>query len=63
MKFNCGPTWAEKKEYLEEWHPHFAWWPIRVGSRDCRWLEWVMRQGTWRPNYYRSCWTWEYRAR
>lgn len=63
MKFNCGKTWKEKKADLEEWHLHFAWLPVRVGPRDCRWLEWVMRQGTWRPNYYRSCWTWEYRAR
>lgn len=61
MKFNCGPTWAEKKAHLEEWHPYFAWLPVRVVSRDCRWLEWVMRKGKWRPAYYASCWEWEYR--
>ena len=63
MKFNCGRTWDEKKKYLEDWHPHVAWWPGRVGSHDCRWLEWVLRKGRWRPAYYLSCWKWEHRAK
>lgn len=45
MKFNCGPTWAEKKEAKEQWHPWFAWHPVRIGSGDCRWLETIERKG------------------
>lgn len=55
MKFNCGKTWKEKKADIEQWHLHFAWFPVRVGHRDCRWLEWVMRKGTWVPRYHASC--------
>lgn len=50
MKFNCGPTPAERRASIaaeaerlyvawSQWHPNFAWWPTRVGSNDCRWLE------------------------
>lgn len=63
MKFNCGPTRGEKVKILEDWHLHFAWLPVRVGPRDCRWLEWVIRKGTWKLRYMQSCWDWEYRAR
>ena len=63
MKFNCGPDWLEKHEAKKQWHLHFTWFPARVGPRDCRWLEWVMRKGTWHPNYYGPCWQWEYRAK
>lgn len=62
MKFDCGLSWEEEKALLEEWHLHFAWLPVRVGNRDCRWLEWVMRKGVWRP-CIGSSWNWEYRAR
>ena len=52
MKFNCGLTveeraeqWArEEAEYdrrIAEWHDWFAWYPVRVGPSDCRWLETV----------------------
>lgn len=55
MKFNCGLTPAEKSflryeaeqkriEYMINWHDWFAWYPVRVGSRDCRWLETVQRK-------------------
>lgn len=56
MKFNCGLTKEEKKQAarverdkLKVWRPYFAWKPIRIGSRDCRWLEWIERRGrnTW----------------
>lgn len=63
MKLNCGPSWEEKVKILEDWHLHFAWFPVHVGPRDCRWLEWVMRKGTWKLRYMQSCWDWEYRAR
>lgn len=43
MKFNCGPTWEERYEASEKWHPKFLWWPVRIG-RDCIWLESVWRR-------------------
>jgi hypothetical protein len=60
MKFNCGLTWDEKFDLLWEekkelerqveegggWHSWFAWYPVKVGSRDCRWLERVERRYT-----------------
>jgi hypothetical protein len=65
MKFNCGPTWQEKRELEASWHPWFAWYPVRVGSHDCRWLEVIERKGTWngsRYNYAGCGLHWEYRA-
>ena len=55
MKFNCGLSWAEKRqikveelsaevERLKEWHDYFCWWPTRIGRNDCRWLETVERK-------------------
>ena len=41
MKFNCGKTWEEKRADLEQWNLYFAWFPVQVDPRDCRWLEWV----------------------
>lgn len=50
MKFDCGLTPLEKhnikilerkkmiKEQME-WHDYFAWLPVQIASRDCRWLE------------------------
>lgn len=46
MKWNCGPTRAERWAAKCEWHPWFAWFPVRVSSRDCRWLEVVERRMT-----------------
>lgn len=55
MKFDCGLTAKERLAAREHWHRWFAWYPVRIGSRDCRWLETVERQKT-RPHYL-----WEYR--
>lgn len=48
MKLNCGPTEQERKQEARDrychWHRWFAWFPVRVGSRDCRWLEFVDRR-------------------
>lgn len=55
MKFNCGLSPKEKDaarwervqakvDRLSEWHRTFAWFPVRVGSGDCRWLEFVERR-------------------
>ena len=61
MKFNCGLSPEEKFEarvnkarsdnesyiaYAMEWHKYFAWWPTRVGSKDCRWLETIERRAS-----------------
>ena len=58
MKFNCGPTKAEKRDSklkasydknakrvmsLTEWHRVFAWWPVRTIDNVCCWLEYVER--------------------
>ena len=75
MKFNCGPTAAERYDaaqaelaLLSEWHPWFAWAPVRVSSGDCRWLEWIERKAnTYRQHgqliqcVYHD--PWKYRAR
>lgn len=44
MKFNCGPTFAERYERKTNWHRWFAWHPVRIASGDCRWLEYVERK-------------------
>jgi hypothetical protein len=62
MKFNCGPTSEEIGAALQQWHRWFAWRPVRIGSRDCRWLEWVERKGTYFEYYMECGWSFEYRA-
>lgn len=72
MKFNCGPTEEEKREYArqlylerqaaaEEWHPWFAWFPVQVGSNDCRWLEVVERRQQYNFKTIKAGEYWEYR--
>ena len=60
MRFNCGPTWAEKAFAKEQWHQWFAWHPVRVGD-ECIWLETIYRKGTYHASIA-EVWTWEYRA-
>ena len=54
MKFNCGPTREErlaKKKSIaikhkledEQWHKWFAWYPVKIGKNDCRWMTTVER--------------------
>ncbi len=47
MKFICL-TAVQKAKQSEVWKPWFAWYPVKVGDKDCRWLEWVERM----PSYY-----------
>lgn len=61
MRLNCGPTWSEKVAAKEAWHKWFAWHPVRVGGRDCRWLEFVERKGTLFAWPGDSRWVWKYR--
>lgn len=46
MKFNysVGPTLEEEKSRYGVWHKFFAWYPVRVGDNECRWLETVHRR-------------------
>lgn len=48
MKFNCGPTEQQRRQAARDrwcvWHRWFAWFPVRVGANDCRWLETVERR-------------------
>lgn len=57
MKFNC--------EKYKTWCSWFAWYPVKVGDNDCRWLETVERR---RVEYHDTCFgstwgNWQYRAR
>jgi hypothetical protein len=65
MIVRCGPTRAERAEALKQWHPWFAWFPVRTED-GCRWLETVERRGS-RERYFDGIdtaeqWAWEYRA-
>jgi hypothetical protein len=65
MKFNCSrpiDLYMARVDRLLEWHPWFAWRPVRVDSGDCRWLEWVERRGNFWAACGESWWTWKYRA-
>lgn len=45
MKFDCGPTWAEKVDAWTRWHPWFAWYPVRIpDTRVCVWWETIERR-------------------
>jgi hypothetical protein len=55
MKFDCGPTAEEKRDIkrrklearcnaMMDWNKWFAWYPIKIGHRDCRWLEYIERK-------------------
>lgn len=48
MRFNCGETEKEARRSVEpyycNWHDWFAWYPVRVGYKDCRWLEVIERK-------------------
>jgi hypothetical protein len=61
MKFDCGETWLEKRTRLSDWHRWIAWFPVRVGPHDCRWLEHVERKGEWSCGGGDCYWDWEYR--
>lgn len=66
MKFNCGLSKEERiekklvqtirlEDYYTNWHKHFAWLSVRVGSCDCRWLETVERKCMYRPSFGPYC--------
>lgn len=54
MRFNCGLSYKEKEDRLfkkaqplRKWHSWFAWWPIRVETGQCVWLEKIERKLDW----------------
>ena len=66
MKFKCGPTDNErgaKTKHTAAWHAYFAWYPVRLESEQCAWLETVERKGTYVPASYAgdAYWMYEYR--
>lgn len=34
--------WGRLYEELD-WHPYFAWWPMRIAGKQWVWLEWIER--------------------
>ena len=50
MKFDCGERFMLRQrgelraKRYNDWHKRFAWFPIKVGNHDCRWLEFVERK-------------------
>lgn len=60
MKFDCGLTAWEKYSLRLKWHDWFAWYPVRVGSCDCRWWEVIERKIT--SSYVMGAY-WEYRVK
>ena len=66
MKLDCGKRTRRqfaRSQYLANWHPWFAWFPVRVGPCDCRWWEMVERKITW-CNIGTELWTYKtYRQR
>lgn len=49
MKFDCDyfkdkreARWKRRLEWFkksQEWHKWYAWFPVKLGPNDCRWLE------------------------
>jgi hypothetical protein len=47
MRFDCN----KRGEIVATgWRRWFAWYPVKVGEHDCRWLEWVERASTTFPD-------------
>jgi len=44
MKLPARLTKEEKRAKYGKWHLHFAFWPVRVGTGESRWLEKVFRK-------------------
>lgn len=63
MKFDCGPSYQTKTKLKESWHDWFAWYPVRLGDHNCRWLETVERKGTFYYNFFDSWRSYEYREK
>lgn len=62
MKFDCGKSYVKWTEARKQWHQWFAWFPVMVAERDCRWLEYVERKGSVFYGEADTWWNFEYRA-
>ena len=52
MRFKCGMSLVDRRASLMKWHCWYAWFPVRVGPHDFRWLEPVWRLGGyWRDDF------------
>lgn len=60
MKFRCGMLGAAREARKKQWHPWFAWHPVRLGM-ECYWLEIVERKGEVCCGYDDCFWSYEYR--
>jgi len=70
VKFNCGLTredaYKRRRKYeakLAEWHDYFTWWPLKIKSHDCRWLETIERRRRFINGDFASYWKTEYRSK
>ena len=65
MKLHCGPSLEQRAikrdRRRQQWHPWFAWRPVRVDARTCIWLETIERKGIREYGYGGSVWDWTYR--
>lgn len=68
MKWDCDSR-RERREAkaiaklndCQKWHRWFAWYPVKIGHRDCRWLEFVNRKFTFHKGYMSNdYWTVQY---
>lgn len=62
MRLKFGMTYAQRLVQLQDWHPWFAWHPVRV-DRELIWLERIERKGEHFPDCIGWQWQWEYRDR
>ncbi len=55
MRVHCGPSITERQKAqliqakleanrLQRWTPWFAWYPVRIGEDDCRFMETIERR-------------------
>lgn len=58
MQYDCG----RRRDRLSNWHRWFAWYPVRMGENDCRWLEWVSRKGEFEYCGMGFNWSWAYKG-
>ena len=67
MKFDCGKRSRSLRRELrirarKWWHPWYAWYPVRIGKHDCRWLELVWRKGKYQHDWDGGgWWFWRYK--
>jgi hypothetical protein len=61
MRFNCRTSSQEKRNLLE-WHPWYAWHPVRIpDSTQCVWLERIERKGALWTSWHEAGLNWQYR--